>query len=116
MSCVVLSRSDDVVFLVIEVFHPVSEPSCDSRDSEEYWEHICWESHCSVDDTRVEVDVWVELSFDEELIFEGDFLKSHRDFYERFTAADLEYFFSGAFHDLRTRIVVFIYTMAESEQ
>lgn len=71
---VVLSGSVDVVFGVVQEFDPMGDPSGNSGDGEEDGVHVGWETHGSVDEAAVEVDVGVEFSGDEVLIFKGDFL------------------------------------------
>ena len=39
----------------------MGDPSCHSGNGEEDWVHISWEAHCPVDETGVEIDIWVEF-------------------------------------------------------
>lgn len=56
---VILSGTDNVVFLVGLVLDPMSDPPSNSGNSEKYWEHVSGESHRAVDDTTVEVNIRV---------------------------------------------------------
>ena len=99
---VILTRSDDVVFLIIEVFVPiynyliipVCQPTSNSRDSEQHWEHVSRESHGSVDNSRVEINVGIELSLDEEFIWQGDLLQFNGYLDEGLLSTDFEDFIS----------------------
>lgn len=52
----------------------MSKPSDNSRDHEKDGEHISREAHCFVNDTAVEIDIWIEFSFDEVWIAQGNLL------------------------------------------
>lgn len=87
---VILSRSHNLLFRVIQVFQPMGEPSSSSWNSEEDWEVVSGEAHSLVDDTTVEVDVGVKLSLDEEVITKSDSFKLNGNFNQWFTSKDVE--------------------------
>jgi hypothetical protein len=91
----------------------VGEPSDDSRDHEEDGEHVGWETHRFVDDAAVEVDVGVELSFDEILVAEGDLFEFDGDFYQVLFASDFEDFVCDSFDDFGSGVVALVDSMAE---
>jgi hypothetical protein len=68
-SLVVLSGSDNLVFRVRNEFIPVRKPACYSGNREQHREHIRWESHGFVDNSRIEINVRVELTGDEVFVF-----------------------------------------------
>lgn len=68
MSDIILSWSDNLVFGVIEEFIPMGEPSDNSRNHEQDWEHVSWESHSFIDNATVEIDIRIKLSFNKILI------------------------------------------------
>ena len=51
-------------------FAPVSDPAGQTPDGEQHGEHLDWNSQCTIDHAGVEVDVRIEFSFDEVLIFQ----------------------------------------------
>jgi len=60
-----LSRPDDFVLRVVHEFTPVSQPADHSWNHEKDWEHVCREAHGLVDDSTVEIDIRIKLSFNE---------------------------------------------------
>ena len=68
LTLVDLPWSDDLVVLVLDKLVPVGEPSLESWQCEENGEVLGRESNCFVDDSRVEVDIWVQLAVNEVLV------------------------------------------------
>lgn len=56
---IVLPWAVDVVFGVSKEFNPMCNPTSNTRNREEHWEHIGWETHCAVNQTAVKVNVRV---------------------------------------------------------
>src|SRR4051794_8308573 len=67
-----LARARDLLVGIVEHLAPLRQPAGDARDREEDREHVHRELHGLVDQARVEVDVRIELAFDEILVFERD--------------------------------------------
>ena len=114
MSDIVLSRSDNFVFGVIEELVPVGEPSDHSGDHEEDGEHISGKSHGAIDDSTVEIDIGVEFSFDEVGVGEGDAFEFDCDFDEFLFSGDLEDLFGDSLDYLGSGVVVFVDPVAEA--
>src|SRR5690606_17881985 len=72
-----LSRSRDLLVLVLQHLLPLREPACSARDCEEHREHVDREAHRLVDDARIEIDVRIEPARDEVVVLEGDALELH---------------------------------------
>ena len=53
-------------------FDPVSDPAWQSPHGKQDGEHLNRDSHGSVDDTGIEIDVGVKFSFDEVGVAQGD--------------------------------------------
>jgi hypothetical protein len=64
VACVVLPRPVDVVFRISKELHPMRYPPSNSGDSKKNWEHVSGESHSSIDEAAIKVDIRVELSTD----------------------------------------------------
>lgn len=80
ISNIILSWSVNVVFVVIQELTPMGNPTYNSGNCEQYRVHICWEAHCSVDESTVEVNIWVKFSCDKVLVFESNFFEFKGDF------------------------------------
>lgn len=65
MSVVVLSRPVDVVFGVLKELLPMSDPASYSGNGEEDRVHISRETHGTVNEATVEVNVGVKFAADE---------------------------------------------------
>ena len=111
-----LARSHDLVVWVVKELVPMSEPSSKSWKGEEDCEHLCWDAQSLVDNTRVEVYVWIELSLDEVLVCESDSLKLHSDVDEWLFSDNGEYLLGNCPDDLGSWVVVFINPMSESHE
>ena len=80
MADVVLPRSDDFVFGVVQKLVPMSEPPNNSRNHEEDRKHVSWEPHGLIDYSAVEVNIGVELPIDEVFIAQGYLFELDSDF------------------------------------
>ena len=116
MSDVVLSRSNDLVFGVIEEFAPMGKPAYNSRNHEKDWEHIGGESHCLVNNSAIEVNVGVKFSFNEILVAKSDLFQFHCNFDKLFFACDFENFVSNSLDNFSSGVIAFVYSMSESVQ
>ncbi len=74
IACIVLPRAVDVVFRVVEELDPVGDPAHHARNGEQDGVHVGGETHCSVDQSRIEVNIRIKLAGDEILIFQGNLL------------------------------------------
>ncbi len=70
----------------------MGDPSNDSGNGEEYRVHVGWESHGSVDESAVEVNVWVKFSSDKVLVFECNLFKFKGDFDQWLLSTDFKDF------------------------
>src|SRR6267143_3320334 len=75
-------------------------------------------ANSTVDDTRVKVDIRIELARHKIVVFEGDFLECQGQLEKRIVAdAQLvEYAIAHCTDDLGARIEVLVHAMAESHQ
>lgn len=62
VASIILPGAIDVVFLVIEVLNPMCNPACYSRNCKENRIHVRWESHRSVNKSRVKINVGIKFS------------------------------------------------------
>lgn len=69
-------------------------------------------THGLVDESRIEVDVGVELSLDEERVAERDALELDGDLDQRLLAQDREHLLGNLADDLGAGIVVFVHAVA----
>lgn len=46
----------------------MGDPSCNSWNCEENRIHISWEAHSPIDQTTIEVNIWIEFSTNEILV------------------------------------------------
>ena len=94
----------------------MSQPSHTSWNHEKNWEHVCWESHCFVNDTTVKVNVWIQFSVNEVRITQSNLLQFHCNFNQFLSSSDFEYFISDLLNDLCSWIIRFINSVSESVQ
>ena len=94
----------------------MGEPADHSGDHEEHWEHVGGEAHGFVNDSTVEIDVRVELSFNKVLVAEGNLFEFNGDLDQIFLSSHFEDFMSHSFDDLGSRIVTLVDSVAESIQ
>src|SRR6476646_10509761 len=64
-----LARTPDLGLLLVR-FLPMRQPAREPADREEHGEHGGWEAHGPVAETRIEIDLGVELPLDEILVGE----------------------------------------------
>src|SRR5262249_37446867 len=100
-----LPRPRDFLLRIDEHFLPLGDPSGRARNGEEHGEELDREAHRLVNQSRVEVDVRIELAGDEVLVLEGDALQFQRDFEERILASHGEDHVRDSLDDLRARVV-----------
>src|SRR5581483_3278760 len=85
-----LARASDLLLRVLDPLEPLGEPARRARDREHDREHRDRQAERLVDQSRVEVDVRVELAAHEVLVLERDLLELERDVEQRVAAGDLE--------------------------
>ena len=105
MSNIMLSWPDNFVFWIIKEFTPMSQPSHASRDHKEDGEHVSWETHCSVNDTTVEVNVWIQFSLNEVGIIQGDSFEFNSNFDQLLLTGDLKDLLSNLLNNLSPGII-----------
>ena len=94
----------------------MSKPAGRAGDGEEDREHVGGEVHGRVDETRVKVNVGVEVASDEVLVAEGDALKLKGNVQERGFAGDLKDFVGNLLQDGSTRVVGLVDAMTKAEE
>ena len=62
VTSIVLPGTIDVVFGVSQELHPMGNPPSHTRNGKKHGEHVSRETHCSVDEATVEIDVGVKLA------------------------------------------------------
>jgi len=114
VSFVNLSGADDLVIGVFNEFRPVSEPSCESGEGEKDGEHLSGDAQGLVDNSRVEVDVRVELSLDEVVVTQGHLLEGHSNIDHRLTSNNGEDIVGELTHDSGSGVKVLVDSVAET--
>ena len=111
-----LSWANDLILGVFNEFIPVSQPAGEAGQSEHDREHLSRDAEGLVDDTRVEVNVGVELALNEVLIAQRNFFELHRDIDHRFTANNCKNIVSKFADESGSWVEVFVNAMAESHE
>jgi len=111
-----LTGTDDLVLGVLSELVPVGKPSRESRKSEHDGEHLGGDAESLVDDTRVEVNVGVELPLDEVLVGESDALKLHGDVDHRLAADNSENVVGKLADESGTRVKVLVHAVTEAHE
>src|SRR3546814_146522 len=79
--------------------------------------HVIWETNRRQDHAAIEIDIGIELLFDEIFIVESDMLQFPSDIKDGVADAQLVQHFLGRFlHDFGARIVIFIHTVSKAHQ
>ena len=111
---IVLSRSDYLVFRIVQKFIPMSQPSCHSGDHEKHWEHVSREAHSFINDSTIEIYIGIKLSLNKVGITKCYSFKFNCNLNEFFFTCNSEDLVSNFFNDFCTRIVVFIYSVSKA--
>ena len=111
---VMLPGSDDFVLRVIQELVPVGQPANSSGNHEEDREHIRRKTESLVNDSTVEINVGIELSFNEVRIAESNSLKFDGDLDQLLLSDNLENFISNFLNNFGSRVVIFIHSVAEA--
>ena len=90
------------------------DPASDSRYHKQHWKHICGETHCSVNNSSIKIDVRIEFSFAEVGVCQRNLLKLNGDFYKRLFTGDFKHLESNALNDFGSGVIVFVDSVAES--
>ena len=69
-----------------------------------------------INDSRIEIHVWIELSFDEVVIFQSDPFQLERNIQKGISAGHRKDLISNLFDYARTRIVILVNTVSETHQ
>ena len=103
---------------ILDHFFPLRDPADGARNREQYGEHRGREAHRLQRDARIEIDVGIELLFDEILVVQGNLFELHGDVEQRIVL-DTEFgenLMAGLLHDLGARIVVLVNAVPKSHQ
>jgi hypothetical protein len=92
----------------------MSQPSHTSWNHKENWEHVGWEAHCSVYNATVEVDVWVQFSFNEVCIIQSNSFEFDCNFNQLLLSSDLKDLLRNLLDNLGPWIIRFIDSMSKS--
>lgn len=84
ISDIILSWPVNVILCIIQELSPVSDPSNDSWNCEENRVHVSWESHRSVNESTVKIDIWIQFSCDKVFIFQSNFFQLQGNFNQGF--------------------------------
>src|SRR5262249_59388370 len=74
-----LPRPSNFLLGVEQQLFPLRDPARSARNREEHREHRHGKAHGLIDQTGIEVDVWIELALDEVFVFESDALALQSD-------------------------------------
>src|SRR5204862_4813731 len=111
-----LPRTRDLLLRVGEHLLPLRDPAGGSRDREQDREDRYREPHRLVDQSRIEVDVGVELPSDEVIVRQSDSLELQGDVKERIASGYVEDEIGNAFDDRRPRGVGLGDTVTKTHQ
>src|SRR5882762_4182812 len=111
-----LARARNFLLGVEEHLFPLRDPTGSAWNREEDGKHGHRETHRLINQTGVEVHVWIELALHEVFVFESDALALQSDLEERVLAHEIEDFVSDVLDDTGARIVILVHAMAESHK
>jgi len=111
-----LVRTHDLVVLVVDELVPVRDPAGGTGDGEQHGEVVGGETHSLVDETRVEIDVRIQLALDEVGVTESNLLEGDSDLNEGLSAEDAEHVLSNGADDLGAGVVVLVDAMTEAHE
>ena len=103
MAGIDLAWTGDFLLGIVDHFLPLRQPSGGAGDGEQHGEHLRPEAHGLVDDAGVEIDVGIELAFDEVLVFQRDALELQGDFELGVVAGDFKDLVGGLLDDAGAR-------------
>src|SRR5258706_5057501 len=117
-AAVQLARAPDLVLGIGDHLLPLRDPPDRAREREDAGEHRHRDAERALHDSRVEVDVRVELALDEIGILERDLLQRERQLEEATVVQSelAQHLVASLAHELRTRIVILVHAVAESHQ
>src|SRR5215470_4919609 len=95
---------------------PLRQPSGRAWNGEEHGEHFGPESHRLVHDSRIEIDIGIELALHEVIILESDALQFQGDLDLGIATRDFEDPVGRPLDDLRAWIVVLVHAVPEAHQ
>mmetsp|Transcript_33628 Transcript_33628/g.60719 ORF Transcript_33628/g.60719 Transcript_33628/m.60719 type:complete len:493 (-) Transcript_33628:27-1505(-) len=115
-TAVILLGADDLGVGVDEGLAPVSAVADNTGDSEEDSEELRREAHGTVDQTRIKVDVGVELTRNEVLVSKGSVLEGNGNLNQGVTTDEGEDFLGNTLDDLGAGVEVAVDTVTEAEK
>src|ERR1700730_1686419 len=78
-----LARTPDLLSWILDHLLPLRDPAGGARHRKKYSEHGHRKAHRPQRYPRIEIDVRIKFLLDEIFVFEGNFLKRHRDLEQR---------------------------------
>src|SRR6516162_4962340 len=95
----------------------ICNPTRHSSDSKHYREHFQWDPDGAQDNTTVEINIWIELSFDEIRLLQGRLLELQSDIQQWIAPIQrFEQLVALFFYDLCAWVVVLVNAMAETHE
>jgi len=114
MPNIMLSRSNNFIFRIIQKLVPMSQPSNNSGNHEENWEHISWKSHCFVNNSTIKIYIRIKLSLNEVRVTESNSLQFNCNLNKLLLSCNLENLLSNLLHNFSSRIIIFVNSVAKT--
>lgn len=114
MTDVMLTWSDYLVLRIIQKLTPMSEPSNTSGYHKQDWKHICWETHCLINYTTVEVNIWIQFSLNKKWVTKCYFLQLNSDLNKLLFSCNFKHLMCDLFYYFSSWIIAFIDSMTET--
>lgn len=114
-----LAWPTDAIGVLVHHLAPMGHPPYRTRHCEQHREHVLGNADGLVDDTRVEIDIRVQLTLDEVVVCQGLLLQIDGQVQERLCLVVLDGLqdrIAHLLHDSRTWVEVLVYSMSETHQ
>src|SRR5574340_85023 len=113
-----LARAADLVLRIGDHLLPLRDPARGAREREDAGEHGNRNTERALHDAGIEVDVRIELSAHEIIVFQRDLLQGERQLEEPVVVqAELaQHLVAGLAHQLRARVVVLVDAVPEAHE
>ena len=112
-----LTRPIDATCFFVTLLTPVRQPAGQSSDGEHHGEHIGRNSHRTVQDTAVEIDVWIELAAHKIIVFQSHLFQVASDIKQRVGDTQFVQNLSGHLsQNCRARVEVLVDAMTKTHQ
>ena len=112
-----LTRTADALCRVVDKLAVLSNPAWQTSEGEQWCEHLWREAHCFVNQARIEIDVWIQLTSNEVLVRQSNFLKALSDIEEFILRPEAwQDFVSQGLHNASTRVEVLIDAVTEARK